>query len=262
MNKTFKLLTVAVAALGIFGLASCAYTQAPTTEPTETPTTEPTTKPTGTPTTEPTTKPTETVAPNPEQGHILMTDSKKMQFGTVRCDVVLMDNNKVKFDVTTGFESYDKKFDKEGTYTVANGVYTFVLEGTEYKTVLENDLLTLKYSIQGDMKIDFTLKGKAEVPAEEKVFMTATTSTNRGDVKCDLILKDASNAVFKIDAGMPEISKMLTKEATYTLANNVYTFTVGEQIYVTTYDEPTGVYSLAYSVAGDITVNFDLKSLK
>ena len=156
MRKFFNLLAVAAAGLSILGLASCQNEEKPSEPSTPVESVKPSepSKPA---------KPTETAKPEetlPEGAVKLMSGNVSTQFGPVSCDVYLLDDTKAKFDVTTGMESMNAAFDKTGTYTFANNVYTFVLGDKTYTTTYTeaDQTQSLSYTIQGDMTIEFNLK--------------------------------------------------------------------------------------------------------
>ena len=97
-----------------------------------------------------------------EPANIVMTDCVNSFAGPISCDVVLLDETNVKFDLTTGMADYNDKFDVTGTYTLTDGKYTFVLGDKTYTPVLNKatNAYNLEYTVQGDMKLDFNLSNK------------------------------------------------------------------------------------------------------
>ena len=160
----------------------------------------------------------------------------------------------------------------EGTYTFENNVFKLAYKDQTLTSTFNP--LTGEYTIPAEFKNDlytipttfsynsysylngFGISGVAEIMNMD--FGLTVTVDGKGGAFFDAYCLDP----FKAGMGGMNLNAMFDQRATYTFADNVYTFTLGEgenqTTHKTVYDEATKTYSMDYTLVGG-NGSFDYK---
>lgn len=154
-------------------------------------------------------------------------------------------------DVTTGYNSMNEVFDRSGTYTYADGVYTLEISGNTYTT--EYDRETDTYSFTYLLKGETTLE--PEMTAEGIHVLTLSDQINMqfGLVDAELTFYADGSCFIDVTTQYDSMNTMFDRSGTYRVENGTIILTVEGVEYSSTFDDATGEYSIPWTLYGTET---------